>query len=207
MSNLSKTQIEQLAEEILAAVKPDTRIAVSQEFAWGKEKIIAAMVEMYEKGVGDLGAIPGATIPEKEEDVKGAWDMALTLANNLCVQISDCYNNDDQITEADTANECAKKIRAYIGDYIPELFSERKGNDVASPGAKPTVPCDAPLYEGKAMEQEAALKEQLRLCLDMILKGSYETFEKILRDEVVSVSRIKEAFSAYFDVKETPTNF
>lgn len=94
-----------------------------------------------------------------------------------------------------------------ISQVIRVEMYEKGVGDELSPGAKPTVPCDAPLYGGKAMEQEAALKEQLRLCLDMILKGSYETFEKILRDEVVSVSRIKEAFSAYFDVKETPTNF
>jgi hypothetical protein len=59
-----------------------------------------------------------------EQIAKSAWDLALTMGNNLCVQISDRYNNDDLITEADTANECAKKVREWIGQYPPELFSQ-----------------------------------------------------------------------------------
>lgn len=51
------------------------------------------------------------------EETKKAWDTALTLAHNYCVQVSDNYNGDDKIEEAQAANECAKTIRSLINDY------------------------------------------------------------------------------------------
>jgi hypothetical protein len=64
-------------------------------------------------------------LTEKEKQI---WNAALTLANNLCVQVSDRYNDDDETTKADVAEECAKAVRSYIDDYgaledIPEIQS------------------------------------------------------------------------------------
>jgi hypothetical protein len=64
-------------------------------------------------------------LTEKEKQI---WNAALTLANNLCVQISDRYNDDDETTEAHVAGECAKAIRGWMDDYrpledIPEIES------------------------------------------------------------------------------------
>jgi|SRR6476620_832844 len=50
------------------------------------------------------------------------WNLAITLANNECVRISDEYNNDDHIEGANAATECAKRIREYINNPVPELL-------------------------------------------------------------------------------------
>lgn len=67
------------------------------------------------------------TTPAGNEEWGKGWDSAITVANNLCIQFSDDYNSDDQITEADIANKCAIRIRKLYGDrsYKPEkLFPE-----------------------------------------------------------------------------------
>lgn len=61
--------------------------------------------------------------------VNKVWDAAIALANNYCVQISDEYNNDDHIEQADAANRCAKLIREEIGNadrYIPNLSTPKE---------------------------------------------------------------------------------
>ncbi len=45
------------------------------------------------------------------------WDAAVTISNNLCIDISNRHNDDDEIVEARIANECAKEIRKGIGKY------------------------------------------------------------------------------------------
>lgn len=60
-------------------------------------------------------------LPEKIEAAKKGWDWAMNFCNNLCVQISDEYNNNDQIEQADAAMECYKKIQANMGYYPPEI--------------------------------------------------------------------------------------
>jgi hypothetical protein len=45
--------IDSLAEEILKKYKPDTRTAFDGSFAWAKEKVLAALKEMYLKGKGE----------------------------------------------------------------------------------------------------------------------------------------------------------
>jgi hypothetical protein len=54
------------------------------------------------------------------------WRAALTLANNLCVKISDRYNGDDATAEANAAGECARSIRGYIdpGEALWEMLKE-----------------------------------------------------------------------------------
>lgn len=54
-------------------------------------------------------------------DKLAAWNMALILANNECVRMSDDYNKDDEIDRASAASDCAKIIRGYINNPIPEL--------------------------------------------------------------------------------------
>lgn len=58
---------------------------------------------------------------------RGIWRAALTLANNICVQESDLHNADDETSEADTANECAARVRAFIDaddKTLAELLAE-----------------------------------------------------------------------------------
>lgn len=57
---------------------------------------------------------------ESKEEI---WDNALTLANNICIQISNRYNDDDEIEKAECANDCAKQIRVGIGQYSEALSS------------------------------------------------------------------------------------
>jgi hypothetical protein len=55
------------------------------------------------------------------------WQTALTLANNICVQISDRYNADDDIENADASNHCAKSIVAWMNineDALSKILSE-----------------------------------------------------------------------------------
>lgn len=51
------------------------------------------------------------------------WNLAITIANNECMRMSDDWNKDDQTEEAHAANECAKIIRGYIDNPVPELKS------------------------------------------------------------------------------------
>lgn len=71
-------------------------------------------------------------------DYKEVWRTAMTLANNICVKVSDRYNADDETEKADAAAECANKIRGWItptDDQIVEMLEES--------GAKTT---DAPRF-------------------------------------------------------------
>lgn len=54
------------------------------------------------------------------------WRTALTLANNLCVQISDRHNGDDETREADAASECATSVRRWLdpGDELWQMLAE-----------------------------------------------------------------------------------
>ena len=46
---------------------------------------------------------------------RAVWRAAITLANNVCVQISDRANADDGPTEViSAASDCANRIRAFI---------------------------------------------------------------------------------------------
>jgi hypothetical protein len=42
------------------------------------------------------------------------WQRAIILSHNLCVQISDRYNDDDQTMESKIAHECALKIKEWL---------------------------------------------------------------------------------------------
>lgn len=58
---------------------------------------------------------------------KAIWRAAITLANNICVQDSDRYDEDDQTTEAHVAIECAKRIRGWAEpaeEQFVEMFDE-----------------------------------------------------------------------------------
>jgi len=64
--------------------------------------------------------------------VEQVWNMAITLANNECMRMSDDYNNDDFTEKATAANDCAKRIRSYIDNPIPEvatLLSVEQGEE------------------------------------------------------------------------------
>ena len=57
-----------------------------------------------------------------------AWNAAITLANNICVQESDRANDDDRSFAATAAEECARRIRAWINpseEQFNELLVER----------------------------------------------------------------------------------
>lgn len=63
---------------------------------------------------------------------KKGWDWAMNFCNNLCVQISDDYNNDDQIEQADAAIKCYRKIQANMGYYPTDIeTAEWKENNAA----------------------------------------------------------------------------
>lgn len=63
-----------------------------------------------------------------------AWDLAMTIANNICIQVSDDFNNDDDIKEAHAASECAKRIRGMIGEtsYIQDQVEKDKNCELIS---------------------------------------------------------------------------
>jgi hypothetical protein len=73
------------------------------------------VVEKYELNIPQSPAFlpPGIA--------KQIWNMAITIANNECIRVSDDFNNDDQTEEAHAASECAKRIRGYIDNPIPEV--------------------------------------------------------------------------------------
>ncbi len=54
-----------------------------------------------------------------QESAQQAWQSALTIANNICVENSNRFNNDDQIEEAAACDKCAKEIRAIINQREP----------------------------------------------------------------------------------------
>ena len=54
--------------------------------------------------------------------IKKVWAMAMTYGNNLCVSISDDFNNDDEIEKADAANRCAKLFLGEINDPHPDVL-------------------------------------------------------------------------------------
>lgn len=56
-------------------------------------------------------------------EVLRIWNLAMTIANNECVRWSDEFNNGDHIEKADAADRCAKTIRGYIDNIIPEALS------------------------------------------------------------------------------------
>lgn len=66
------------------------------------------------------------------------WRVALTLANNLCVRISDRHRDNDENREASAAAACAESIRGYMtldrvflrellieGGAIPDSWGEK----------------------------------------------------------------------------------
>jgi hypothetical protein len=55
---------------------------------------------------------PTAMNTDNKAEILKVWNTAITYANNLCVHISDGYNYDDCLKEANAAAECAKIIRA-----------------------------------------------------------------------------------------------
>lgn len=66
--NSKAVDIDSLAEEILKKYKPDTRTAFDGSFAWAKEKVLAALKEMYLKGKGEDQWI---SVEDKQPDVIG----------------------------------------------------------------------------------------------------------------------------------------
>ena len=57
------------------------------------------------------------------------WRAALTLANNICVQESDRYNDNDETRECNATAECAKRIREYLtpdDELLRELLTESR---------------------------------------------------------------------------------
>ena len=70
-----------------------------------------------------LSAVEQAQGMRKEALVTG-WRCAMTAANNLCVNISDRHNADDEMVEADVANNCAVSIRKLVDpddQYIADM--------------------------------------------------------------------------------------
>lgn len=53
-------------------------------------------------------------MPELTDNERGAWRTAITLAHNLCAQISDRFNDDDAVVEAHAALDCGLRIRPYL---------------------------------------------------------------------------------------------
>lgn len=45
---------------------------------------------------------------------KEIWRAALTLANNICVQESDAYNDDDETERSAAAAYCAQRLREWL---------------------------------------------------------------------------------------------
>lgn len=64
-------------------------------------------------------------ITKRERDI---WRAAITLANNICVQRSDCHNREDGSNDrVNEAADCANDIRAWIeptDEQLCEMFSE-----------------------------------------------------------------------------------
>ena len=58
-----------------------------------------------------------------------------------------------------------------------------------------------------AVGNDEDIKEQLRFCLDTIIKCSREDISSAIRRQVVNVEDVKKAFDEYFDVKETEQPF
>jgi hypothetical protein len=64
-----------------------------------------------------------ATIPNAVEFAKEVWNMTLSYANNLCIGLSNAYNNDDEIEKATGASACALNIRTEIDDLHPDILA------------------------------------------------------------------------------------
>ena len=55
------------------------------------------------------------------------WRAAMTLANNLAVQVSDDMNSRDETEGADAASRCANRFREYLSpddDALMEMLDE-----------------------------------------------------------------------------------
>ena len=64
------------------------------------------------------------------------WRVALTLANNICVQKSDRLNADDCVEEAQTAANCATAIRDMINtddEHIGQMLREAGMREFSDP--------------------------------------------------------------------------
>ncbi len=107
--------LEQRAKELYPDI--DQKVFHSCNAGLGWERLLAEAIHKrlaeraaYLAGAQSVGA-----------DKLAAWNMALILANNECVRMSDDYNKDDEIDRASAASDCAKIIRGYINNPIPEL--------------------------------------------------------------------------------------
>jgi len=64
------------------------------------------------------------------------WNAAITLANNICVQQSDRFNDDDLVNEARAAADCADRIRGWhtpSSEQLAELLHEAGVRDDPDP--------------------------------------------------------------------------
>lgn len=64
------------------------------------------------------------------------WRAALTFANNICVQISDKYNADDDIASADASSNCAKRISYWINIDDTDFSDILSDADIAEQNLK-----------------------------------------------------------------------
>jgi hypothetical protein len=56
------------------------------------------------------------------ELAKEVWAMTMAYANNLCIQLANAFNSDDEIEKATAASGCALKIRTEIDDPHPDII-------------------------------------------------------------------------------------
>jgi hypothetical protein len=67
------------AEEILQQFKPDTRTAITQDFAWGKEKVLAAMEAYKNQSESNVSSQePDATEQDSERVFYQVKDLMMS---------------------------------------------------------------------------------------------------------------------------------
>jgi hypothetical protein len=65
-----------------------------------------------------------------EREGQELWRMALTYATNLCVELSNDFNNDDEIEQSTAANRCANVVKGHIKHPHPEFIQYLSGAKV-----------------------------------------------------------------------------
>jgi hypothetical protein len=138
------------AEEILQQFKPDTRTAITQEFAWAKEKVLAAM-EAYknQSSVSDEEDLE----PSKTTASEPVATLACTSSNSIeQLRGLDKWLLENIIdAEDDKKKEEEKGLKMYLSGVIAAfkdarvkisdlLNSEQKDKVIATQGTMPEEP-------------------------------------------------------------------
>lgn len=109
------------------------------------------------------------------ELAKEVWAMTMAYANNLCIQLANAFNSDDEIEKATAASGCALNIRTEIDDPHPDVI------EYAKKFQQPPATLSASIIE--ALEKANPWKDQRHesTSMELINKG-YDSCLNRLRE-------------------------